>query len=122
MNTIQIIYTTEEDGQFVANLPFTRQILRDKKTLIIFAVAAFYGKFCFLPDYWQKELYERVSQGGTCHIPENMPSVPVLYKLSLCITSEIELPAWYHACNGKILAEELRSFDYSFTNKKYVKP
>lgn len=118
MESIQIIYTTEQDGQFVANLPYHKETFKNKKTLIIFAMAAFYGKFCFLAEEWKMETYSKVSDKGTCRLPTDIPALPSLHKLSFFVSSDDKIPAWYNSCDGKIYKADL----LEFTNTLIAQP
>jgi hypothetical protein len=103
--TLQIIYTTESDGQFVANIPIDIISMSKKESCIRALIILFYGKFSFLPDTWKGELFNKVSKDGLCYIPENLNKIPALVKISMCITipenSNYKFPKWYTECHGK---------------------
>lgn len=110
MNKIQIIYSTLDSGQFVANLPVNDSILRDSHTLMEYALGAFYGRYCFVED-WKERSMATVSKEGKITIPNDMPELPKMVKLSCCIiiddSQPIIAPAWYTEISGKYYWEEL---------------
>lgn len=110
MNKIQVIYSTLNDGQQVANLPIKDSILRDKYTLMDYLVGAFYGGYCFVTEWKEKES-ATVSSDGSISIPEEMPELPKLVKLSCCIITDdinpIATPRWYHEMSGKYYWDDL---------------
>lgn len=76
MNKIQIIYSTSENGQYVANVPYQAAIFETKSTFIFFAKTLFMGKFCFLGNKWKDELSARIIAGEGAHIPEDISPIP----------------------------------------------
>jgi hypothetical protein len=107
MDSIQIIFTTLENGQFVGNFPLKKETLESKESLIAFAKEAIYNKWCFLPDDWKDRLMVVNNELGLAGIPDIAPDAPKLIKLSCCVSENVEMPDWYHASDGKVYWEDL---------------
>jgi len=101
MHKLQIIYT-HENGQLLGNFPLDEIVLSSKKKLISFAFFTFLGKYTL-------EKIIGIS------LPEDLPNVPKLIKLSFCVILDSNLPEpkqpnWFKKCQGKIWWDELEQY------------
>lgn len=103
-NKLQIIFT-HENGQDVANIPLQSISMRNKETAIAYLKTLFNGKYSFLHSEWKDIAYNNATNGNV-HIPDDLPKVPELVKISMCITNDSKkmpkAPKWYKECHGKI--------------------
>lgn len=109
--SLQIIFSTESDGQFVANVPIEIVNLTTKESCLECLTNLFYGKFSFLPDSWEKFALEVYNNEGI-YIHKKLNDVPILCKISMCINyygNEPETPEWYTKNNGKIYLNQINN-------------
>lgn len=108
---LQIIFSTESDGQFVANVPISIINMDTKESCLACLTILFHGKFSFLQDGWKDEGF-KTSTNGNIYIPEKLEYIPVLTKISMCITYyngiEFNAPEWYNKDNGKIYLNQIK--------------
>lgn len=100
-----------ESDQLLANFPLDTQMLKTKNALISFAKNAILGKLCFVADGWKEKAYNDTVNNKPAILPEDIPAIPKIVKLSLCIISDkgkkYNAPKWYTECNGKIWWDDL---------------
>lgn len=103
---IQIIFSfLENHDQLAGNFPITDKDIATKEALIDFGNRLLVGYFGFLPKDWKMKI--NVLGGAAFNIPDELPTIPKLVKMSCMVSADVDMPEWYSEANGKIWWEDL---------------